>query len=60
MSSLEFDAAITGAREAASAASFDVQKLPEDSVERQALHNLVTAIDHLIQAVDQQAADTDA
>ena len=40
------------AREAASLASYDIQKLREDSVERQALHNLLTAVDALINAVD--------
>jgi len=54
MASLEFDAALAGARAAASAASFDVQKLPEDSIERQALHGLVSAIDYLIEALDAQ------
>ncbi len=57
MSTFEYDAAIAGAKEAASAASYDIQKLPEDSIERQALHGLVTAIDRLIEAFD---AQTDA
>jgi hypothetical protein len=52
MADLETQAAISHAREAASAASYDVQKLPEDSIERQALHNLLAAVDFLIQAVD--------
>ena len=43
---------ITDARKFASAATFDVQQLPEDSIERQALHNLVSALDAIIQAVD--------
>ncbi|WP_382306084.1 hypothetical protein [Herbiconiux sp. UC225_62] len=57
MSTFEFEAAIAGAKEAASAASYDIQKLPENSVERQALHGLITAVDHLILAFD---AQTDA
>ncbi|MFB2598449.1 hypothetical protein ACEXQE_11690 [Herbiconiux sp. P17] len=57
MSTFEFEAAIAGAKEAASAASYDIQKLPEDSVERQALHGVITAIDRLIEAFD---AQTDA
>ncbi|WP_199245837.1 hypothetical protein [Leifsonia sp. AG29] len=57
MADLETQAAISQAREAASAASYDIQKLPEDSIERQALHNLLTAVDFLIQAVD--ADDTE-
>ena len=48
----EAQAALSKAREAASLASYDIQKLPEDSVERQALHNLLTAVDSLINAVD--------
>lgn len=54
MAGLEFDAALSSAREAASAASFDVQKLAEDSIERQALHGIITAIDYLILALDAQ------
>ncbi|WP_200920415.1 hypothetical protein [Agreia sp. Leaf244] len=52
MSDIEHDDFIADARRYASQASYDVQKLPEDSIERQALHNLVSAIDSLIQAVD--------
>jgi len=60
MADLEFEAAIAGAREAASAASYDVQKLAENSVERQALHGIVTAIDYIIQALDAQSEESDA
>ncbi|MET3565327.1 hypothetical protein SAMN04515691_0366 [Leifsonia sp. 98AMF] len=52
MADLEVQAAIAQARQAASAASYDIQKLPEDSIERQALHNLVTAVDSIIEALD--------
>jgi hypothetical protein len=52
VASLEAQAALSEAREAASLASYDIQKLSEDSVERQALHNLLTAVDALINAVD--------
>ena len=48
----EVQAALSTAREAASLASYDIQKLPDDSIERQALHNLLTAVDALITAVD--------
>ena len=51
MADLEVQAALSEARKAASAASYDIQKLPEDTVERQALHNLVSAIDYLIEAL---------
>ena len=43
---------ITEARRFANAATFDIQQLSEDSIERQALHNLLNAVDSLIQAVD--------
>ena len=56
MADLEAQAAISQARQAASAASYDIQKLPEDSIERQALHNLMTAVDAIIEALD---ADND-
>jgi hypothetical protein len=52
MADLEVQAALAQARQAASAASYDIQKLPEDSIERQALHNLVTAVDSIIEALD--------
>lgn len=57
MADFEAQAAISKAREAASLASYDIQKLPEDSVERQALHNLLTAVDSLINAVDADSDD---
>lgn len=52
MTGFEAQAALSQAREAASLASYDIQKLSEDSVERQALHNLLTAVDALINAVE--------
>ena len=55
MAGFEAQAALSKAREAASLASYDIQKLSEDSVERQALHNLLTAVDSLINAVDADA-----
>ncbi len=57
MADLEVQAALAQARQAASAASYDIQKLSEDSIERQALHNLITAVDAIIEALD---ADSDA
>ena len=59
MAGFEVQAALTKAREAASLASYDIQKLPEDSIERQALHNLLTSVDALITAVD-TPSDSDA
>ncbi len=55
----EAQAALSKAREAASLAGYDIQKLREDSVEKQALHNLLTAVDALITAVD-DGSDSDA
>ncbi|MFP3466684.1 hypothetical protein [Leifsonia sp. SIMBA_070] len=52
MADLEVQAALAQARQAANAASYDIQKLPEDSIERQALHNLMTAVDAIISALD--------
>jgi hypothetical protein len=52
MADLETQAAVSQARQATNAASYDIQKLPEDSIERQALHNLLTAVEALIQAID--------
>lgn len=46
------EAAIERAREAAAAALYDVQKLREDSIERQAMHNLLTAVESLIEFLD--------
>jgi hypothetical protein len=57
MADLETQALIAEARQAASAASFDIQQLPENSIERQALHNLITAVDALISAVDSDDDD---
>lgn len=50
MTDLETQATLSEARKAASDASYDIHKLPEDSIERQALHNLLTGLDYLIQA----------
>ncbi len=52
MADLETQAALAEAREAANLAAYDIQKLSEDSIERQALHNLLTAVESLINAVD--------
>lgn len=52
MASLEAEAALSKAREAASLAAYDIQKLREDSIERQALHNLLTAVEALVELAD--------
>ncbi|HWD61533.1 MAG TPA: hypothetical protein VG369_03480 [Humibacter sp.] len=58
MADLETQALVSEARKAASAASFDIQQLPENSIERQALHNLITAVDALISALDEGDSDS--
>ncbi|WP_243062809.1 hypothetical protein [Humibacter sp. RRB41] len=58
MADLETQALVSEARKAASAASFDIQQLPENSIERQALHNLITAVDALISALDERDSDS--
>ena len=51
MSNLEALTHIAKAREAASAAAYDLQQFSPDTPERQAIHNLSTAIDTLILTV---------
>ena len=58
MSNLEALTHIAKAREAASAAAYDLQQFAPDTPERQAIHNLSTAIDTLILTV-QSLADND-
>lgn len=55
MTDLESESFIAEARKYANVASFSVQKLPEDSIEREALHELLNAVNALIQAVDYSA-----
>ncbi|GAA2042346.1 hypothetical protein GCM10009819_30930 [Agromyces tropicus] len=57
MAGLEVESYLSQARAAASAASYDAQKLSEDSIERQAIHNLVTAVEALIAAIDESASE---
>ncbi len=57
MATFEESASVGDARKYANAAAFDIQKLNEDSVERQALHNLLNAVESLIQAVDPDDED---
>ncbi|WP_378146187.1 hypothetical protein ACFJGV_01155 [Cnuibacter sp. UC19_7] len=59
MAGLEAEGFLADAREYANLASFDIQKLVEDSIERQALHNLQNAVDALIQAVDALTDEVD-
>lgn len=55
MSNLEALTHLAKAREAASAAAYDIQEFPRDTPERQAVHNLSTAVDTLILAVQSLA-----
>jgi hypothetical protein len=52
MSNLEAAAHLSKAREFASAAAYDVQQFASDTPERQAVHNLVAAVDGLIATLD--------
>ncbi|WP_162924964.1 hypothetical protein [Mycetocola zhujimingii] len=55
MTDFESESFIADARKYANAATFAVQQLREDSIERQAIHELLNAVDALIQAVDHSA-----
>jgi hypothetical protein len=57
MSNLEALTHIEKAREAASAVAYDIQQFAADTPERQAIHNLSTAIDTLILTVQALADD---
>jgi hypothetical protein len=57
MSNLEALTHLEKAREAASAAAYDVQQFSPDTPERQSIHNLSTAVDTLILAI-QSLADS--
>jgi hypothetical protein len=52
MTDYEATSFISKAREFTNQASFDIQQLREDSIERQALHNPLSAVEALIQVVD--------
>ena len=52
MSDFKSESAIGDARKYASLATFDIEALPAESIERQALQNLLHAVDSLINAVD--------
>ncbi|GGF17454.1 hypothetical protein [Subtercola lobariae] len=60
MSNLKAQAYLKEARESASLAAYDVQKFEADTPERQSIHNLVSAIDKLIETVDALADDEPA
>lgn len=55
MSNLEALTHLEKARAAASAVAYDVQQFPPDTPERQAIHNLVMAVDTLILTVQSLA-----
>jgi hypothetical protein len=52
MATFRQESGIADARRFASAASFDIQKLRDDSVEAQALKNLLSAVESLITTID--------
>lgn len=59
MSTFREQSALADARKYASAASFDIQQLPNDLEQQQALRNLLSAIESLITAVDELAEPDD-
>ncbi|MCU1480857.1 MAG: hypothetical protein JWQ19_1643 [Subtercola sp.] len=60
MSNLKAQAYLKEARESASLAAYDVQKFESDTPERQAIHNLLTALDKVIETLDALADDEPA
>jgi hypothetical protein len=57
MSNLKAQAYLKEARENASLAAYDVQKFEADTPERQSIHNLLTALDKVIETLDALADD---
>lgn len=57
MATFREESAIADARRFASAASFDIQQLPDDYVSQQAIRNLLSAVESLIVAIDQSDED---
>jgi hypothetical protein len=58
MASFRYASAVADARTYTNAAAFDIQKLGEESIETQALHNLLSAVQSLINAIDDDGDDT--
>lgn len=48
----EFDGYLAEARKYISAASYDVQRMPDDARDRQALHSVVLALDAMLAALE--------
>jgi hypothetical protein len=57
MSSLEAQAHLSEAKKFASAASFDIQRFAPETEAAQALHNLQSAIDAIIEVLDDLTDD---
>ncbi|GAA0997590.1 hypothetical protein [Subtercola frigoramans] len=60
MSNLKAQAYLKTAREHASLAAYDIQKFEADTPERQSIHNLLNALDSVIQTLDALADDEPA
>ncbi|MCU1550877.1 MAG: hypothetical protein JWR36_1437 [Glaciihabitans sp.] len=52
MSNLNAEAFLSEARSFVSAAAFDAQQVPEDTEAKQALHNIVSALESIIATLD--------
>lgn len=59
MATFRHASAVADARTYTNAAAFDIQKLGEESIEAQALHNLLSAVQSLVNAVDDSDDDGD-
>jgi len=59
MATFREESALADARKYASAAAYDIQQLPDDLVSQQALRNLISAVESLIAAVDDEIEPDD-
>ncbi len=57
MSNLNAEAHLSEARKYVSAAAYDVQQVPEDTQTKQAIHNVVSALESIIGALDALSSD---
>lgn len=55
----EFDGYLSEARKYISAASYDVQRMPADARDRQALHSVVMALDAMLAALEDADRERD-
>jgi alpha-galactosidase/6-phospho-beta-glucosidase family protein len=57
MSNLNAEAHLSEARKFVSAAAYDAQQVPEDTQAKQAIHNIVNALESIIGALDALASN---